>query len=126
MGLTVYDEAVKETGALNKVGSLARVTIKMCSYCGLDYTTDQCVEVSKERTKFVADLFNIPDGKVVHTSSINQLALINTVKLIKTSVLSPLNSPGNKFTDVPLPERSSGLTGRGKPLSALPTKTLVT
>ena len=97
MGLTVYDEAVKETGALNKVGSLARVTIKMCSYCGLDYTTDQCVELSKERIKGVAYLFNIPDGKIVHTSSINVLAPIKTGKLSAISPLSTLNSPTNKY-----------------------------
>ena len=97
MGLQVYDEAVKSAGAHNKIGGFVRVAIQGCSLCGLEFTTDHCVEVPKKRCDFVADLFNAPKSQVVHTSSINQLAPIKTGGTTETGPLSPLNSPSNKY-----------------------------
>jgi hypothetical protein len=107
----MYDDAVKQAGAQNKFGTFARVGMEFSSFFGLDYSTDQCIEVPQTQSKEVAEMFKIPHDKVVHTSSNTELAPLKIsdkpeivfLKLGNKSEiahLSPLNSPSNKFTDV--------------------------
>jgi hypothetical protein len=100
MAFESYDESVKQAGSQNKFGILPKVGIRICSLCGLDYSTDQCVEVPQEQSREVAKIINISYDKVVHTLSDIELAPIKIGGTPEITPLSPLNSPTNKFTDV--------------------------
>lgn len=49
--LPAYDQSVKQAGAQNKVGPLARLAFGAGSFFSLDYSIGQCIEVSQNGVK---------------------------------------------------------------------------
>ena len=104
--LKLYDQFALESEANNKVGFLPRAAMHVSSLLGVDYGTDQCVQItSPEALKSTAKMMNIPEKLIAQDLSNTNLLPIKTHALPETPALpespnnSPQNSPKNIFTN---------------------------